>query len=112
MSLDNLMNNTGSVYTVTITQSESAGMKRTRNATAKASNRPCRVQDASADQKSIALARNLVITHVIFTKYSGTVNGDEWLIGTRVFRVEAIEERRPIGNMEGFFVIGAQEIQN
>lgn len=110
MSLDALLNMSGDVYSASSAQAANAGA--IRSAAAKATGLTCRVQDASANQRMVALSLGLVVTHEILTRYGGTVNGDEWRVGGAVYRVVGVKKRTAIGGMPTFYVIDAAEVRN
>jgi hypothetical protein len=78
---------------------------------------PCRIQDESAGQEIMADGKTIKISHLIFTAYTGMVNGDtvvETSPGSegRRFRYLGPKTRRAIGNIPAFTVLLFQEMQN
>jgi len=116
MSLATLLTESMDVYSATFTPSASGGVE--RSDVSKASGVPCRIQDASAEQRQVNAALGIEITHVIFTKYADAVNGDMIVIGGpiggggNVFGVVGHRQRRRIGGMDDFYVYTTRELDD
>jgi hypothetical protein len=115
MSVQDFFNCTCDVYQSQNPQSLSAGMKVVP--VLKASAIPCRITDDNAGQEIIADAKNVKISHTIYTLYTGFLNGDTCVETTPGssqdrFRFLGPKVRRAQGGIPQFLALLFQEINN
>ena len=102
MSLANMLNQTGTLQSVTNESDLSAGM--VRSWTTVLTGEPIRVEDASAKEIEAYAANGVDITHKVFCLTDTPESSWRWTVDGRNFIIKSILRRRTIGNIESFYV--------
>lgn len=110
MSVPFFFNHTANLQSPTYDTDGSAGIKRWDSPTTVLTAEPVRIEDASAKEVSDYGARNIQISHRIFTTSTSPQNGYRWYYDSRYYIVKDILRRRGIGSIPTFYVCMAEEI--
>ena len=102
MSLANLLNQTGTLQSVTNESDLSSGM--VRSWTTVLTGEPIRVEDASAKEIEAYAANGVEITHKVFCLTNTPESSWRWVYDGRNFIIKSILRRRAIGNIESFYI--------
>ena len=111
MSLDSLLaDDTIVVRRQTVSKDSSGGSTRTRSDREAAI--PARVESIGGTQRLQYAQLAIPVTHRVFTRYRGVVNGDIIVTSDNlVIRVTAVNENRGIGGIDTYFEYLGEEIK-
>lgn len=110
MSLRSLLLNDTASFAHPVTTPDLSGGQQVEYPTNYAERQPVRVEDLSAAEIETYRAMGLQVTNRVFGQTTGVIHGDRIETSDgRYIRVEAVQQRRAIGNMPTFYLYIGKE---